>query len=65
MIVKVKLDDWTKKALKSRLGFKMLGGGEMNPIDLIVLCLIEKKDGDTIDLTEKAGKLKKLLDKHS
>ena len=64
MIVKVKLDDWTKKALKSRLGFKMLGGGEMGPMDLIIYSLIEKKDGDTMDLTEKAGKLKKLLDRY-
>ena len=65
MIVKVKIDDWTKKVLKSRLGFKMLGGGELGPIDLIVYSLIEKKDGDTMDLTEEAGKLQKLLDKHS
>jgi hypothetical protein len=65
MIVKVKIDDWTKKVLKSRLGFKMLGGGEMTPIDLIILSLIEKKkNGETLDLTEKAGKLKKLLDRH-
>jgi len=65
MIVKVKIDDWTKKVLKSRLGFKMLGGQEMNPIDLIILSLIEKKkSGETVDLTEKAGKLKKLLDRH-
>jgi len=64
MIVKVKIDDWTKKVLKSRLGFKMLGGGEMSPIDLIIYSLIEKKDGDTMDLTEEAGRLQKLLDRH-
>jgi hypothetical protein len=64
MIVKVKIDDWTRKVLKSRLGFKMLGGQEMNPIDMIVYSLIKREDGDILDLTEKAGKLRKLLDKH-
>ena len=67
MIVKVKLDDWAKKRLKSNLGFKMLAGGSdsLSPNDLIVLSLIEREDGDTMDLTEEAGKLKKLLDRHS
>jgi hypothetical protein len=36
----------------------------MKPNDLIILSLIEKKDGDTMDLTEEAGKLAKLLDRH-
>ena len=66
MIVKVKLDDWAKKRLKSNLGFKMLAGGSdsLSPNDLIVLSLIEREDGDTMDLTEEAGKLQKLLDRH-
>jgi len=67
MIVKIKLDDWAKKKLKSRMGFKMLAGGSgsLNPNDLLILSLIEKEDGDTMDLTEEAGKLAKLLDRHS
>tara|TARA_Y100000296_G_C5005290_1_gene172253 strand:+ start:320 stop:523 length:204 start_codon:yes stop_codon:yes gene_type:complete len=66
MIVKIKLDDWTKKILKSRIGFKMLGRGQdgLEPNDLLILSLISKKDGDTMDLTKEAGKLQKLLDKH-
>ena len=67
MIVKIKLDDWAKRKLKSRMGWAMLAGGadSMKPNDLIILSLIEKEDGDTMDLTEEAGKLKKLLDEHS
>ena len=67
MIVKKKLDDWAKKRLKSNLGFKMLGQGadSLNPNDLIIYSLIQKEDGDVIDLTEEAGKLEKLLDRHS
>jgi len=67
MIVKIKIDDWAKKRLKSNMGFKMLGQGadSLSPNDLIVLSLIQKEDGDTMDLTEEAGKLAKLLDKHS
>ena len=67
MIVKIKLDDWAKKRLKNNLGFKMLGLGEdsLTPNDLLVYSLINKEDGDTMDLTEEAGKLAKLLDKHS
>ena len=67
MIVKIKLDDWAKKKLKSRLGISMLGGGaeSLKPTDLIILSLINKEDGDTMDLTEEAGKLQKLLDKSS
>mgnify|MGYP001437548714 FL=1 len=67
MIVKIKLDDWAKKRLKSNMGFKMLGQGaeSLSPNDLIVLSLIQKEDGDTMDLTEEAGKLAKLLDRHS
>ena len=67
MIVKVKLDDWAKKRLKSNMGFKMLGGGadSLSPADLIILSLINKEDGGTMDLTKEAGKLEKLLDKHS
>ena len=66
MIVKIKLDDWAKKVLKNRMGFKMLGQGadSLSPNDLIILSLISKEDGDTMDLTEEAGKLQKLLDKH-
>jgi len=67
MIVKIKLDDWAKKRLKSNMGFKMLGQGaeSLSPNDLIIYSLISKEDGDTMDLTEEAGKLAKLLDKHS
>tara|TARA_Y100000593_G_scaffold42861_1_gene82000 strand:- start:2933 stop:3136 length:204 start_codon:yes stop_codon:yes gene_type:complete len=66
MIVKIKLDDWAKKRLKNNLGFKMLGQGKdsLSPNDLIILSLINKEDGDTMDLTEEAGKLKKLLDRY-
>ena len=62
MIVKIKLDDWAKKVLKGRMGFKLLAAGtdSLSPNDLIVLSLIEKRDGDTMDLTEEAGKLEKL-----
>ena len=67
MIVKIKLDDWAKKRLKSNMGFKMLGQGadSLSSNDLIILSLIQKEDGDTMDLTKEAGKLEKLLDKHS
>ena len=49
------------------MGIKMLGGGadSLSPNDLIIYSLINKEDGDTMDLTEEAGKLAKLLDKHS
>ena len=67
MIVKIKLDDWTKKKLEGRLGVSVLGGGmeSLKLTDLIILSLINKEDGDTMDLTEEAGKLAKLLDKSS
>jgi len=67
MIVTIKIDDWAKKKLKSNLGFKMLGQGQdsLSPNDLIILSLINKEDGGTMDLTKEAGKLEKLLDKHS
>jgi|TARA_R110000824_G_scaffold381649_2_gene574509 hypothetical protein len=67
MIVKIKLDDWAKKKLEGRLGVSVLGGGleSLKPTDLIILSLINKEDGDTMDLTEEAGKLQKLLDKSS
>ena len=67
MIVKIKLDDWAKRKLKSRMGWGMLAGGadSLKPNDLIILSLIEKKDGDTMDLTEEAGKLEKLLNRYS
>ena len=67
MIVKIKLDDWAKRKLKSRMGWGMLAGGagSLKPNDLIILSLIEKKDGDTMDLTQEAGKLEKLLNRHS
>jgi len=67
MIVKIKLDDWAKRKLKSRMGWKMLGQGadSLSPNDLLILSLIQKEDGDTMDLTEEAGKLAKLLDRHS
>ena len=66
MIVKIKLDEWAKKKLKSRMGIKMLAGGadNLNPNDLIILSLVKREDGDTMDLTEEASKLQKLLDRH-
>ena len=66
MIVKIKLDNWAKKKLKGRMGIKMLGGGadSLSPNDLIIYSLINKEDGDTMDLTEEAGKLQKLIDSH-
>ena len=65
MIVKIKLDAWAKKKLKNRMGMKMLGGGELSVPELLILSLIEKEDGDTMDLTKEAGKLEKVLNKHS
>tara|TARA_B100000686_G_scaffold265228_1_gene279490 strand:+ start:330 stop:533 length:204 start_codon:yes stop_codon:yes gene_type:complete len=67
MIVKIKLDDWAKKKLQSRMGLKMLAMGKesMSPNDYLIWSLTEKQDGDTMDLTEEAGKLTKLLDRHS
>ena len=67
MIVKIKLDEWARMKLKSRIGISMLGGGadSLKPTDLIILSLINKEDGATMDLTEEAGKLQKLFDKHS
>jgi hypothetical protein len=65
MIVKIKLDDWAKKKLKNRMGMKMLGGGELSVPELLILSLIEKEDGDTMDLTEEAGKLQKTFDRYS
>jgi len=49
------------------MGFQMLGRGaeSLSPSDYIILSLIGKEDGDTMDLTEEAGKLAKLLDKNS
>ena len=66
MIVKIKIDDWGKKKLKSRIGMKMLGGGadSLSVADLLILSLTEKHDGDTMDLTEE-GKLQEVLDLHS
>ena len=66
MIVKIKLDDWAKKKLKSRMGWGMLARGaeSLNVNDLLILSLIGKEDGDTMDLTEEAGKLQKVFNKH-
>ena len=66
MIIKIKIDDWTKKVLKSRMGIKMLANGadSMSPNDYLILSLISKEDGDTMDLTQEAGKLKKLLERY-
>ena len=67
MIVKIKMDEWAQKKLKSRLGMRMLRGGQdcLSAPELLILSLASKEDGDTMDLTEEAGKLKKLLDRHS
>jgi hypothetical protein len=67
MIVKIKLDDWARKKLQSRLNIKMISVGKdsITPNDYIIWSLIEKEDGDTMDLTEEAGKLAKLLDRYS
>ena len=47
------------------MGLKMLGGGELSVPELITYSIICKEDGDTIDLTEEAGKLEELLNKNS
>jgi hypothetical protein len=64
MIVKIKIDKWAQAKLKSRLGMRILSGGKdiLSAPELLVLSLTSKEDGDTMDLTEKAGKLQKLLD---
>ena len=66
MIIKIKIDDWAKKVLNSRMGIKMLANGadSMSPNDYLILSLISKEDGDTMDLTQEAGKLKKLLERY-
>ena len=66
MIVKIKLDDWAKKRLKGRMGIKMIARGQdsLNLNDMLIYSLILKKDGDTMDLTQEAGKLQKLIDTH-
>ena len=66
MIVKIKIDDWAKKRLKGRMGIKMIAKGEdsLNLNDMLIYSLILKEDGDTMDLTEEAGKLQKLIDRH-
>jgi hypothetical protein len=67
MIVKIKLDNWSKRKLKGRLGLKMLGGGvdSLSVPELIIYSLTLKEDGDLMDLTKETGKLQKLMDKHS
>ena len=64
MIVKMKIDEWAQRTLKSRLGMRVLAGGKdvLSAPELLILSLASKKDGDTMDLTEEAGKLQKLLD---
>ena len=66
MIVKIKLDDWARKRLKGRMGIKMIAKGQdsLNLNDMLIYSLILKEDGDTMDLTEEAGKLQKLIDSH-
>jgi hypothetical protein len=67
MIVKIKLDDWAKQRLKGRMNVKMIARGQdsLNLNDMLIYSLILKEDGDTMDLTQEAGKLKKLIDRHS
>ena len=66
MILKIKLDDWARKRLKGRMGIKMIAKGQdsLNLNDMLIYSLILKEDGDTMDLTEEAGKLQKLIDSH-
>ena len=66
MIVKIKLDDWAKKRLKGRMGIKMIARGQdsLNLNDMLIYSLTLKENGDTMDLTQEAGKLQKLMDSH-
>ena len=66
MIVKIKLDDWARKRLKGRMGIKMIARGQdsLNLNDMLIYSLTLKEDGDMMDLTQEAGKLQKLIDRH-
>ena len=66
MIVKIKLDDWAKERLKGRMGIKMIARGKdrLNLNDMLIYSLTLKEDGDMMDLTQEAGKLQKLIDRH-
>lgn len=66
MIVKIKLDDWAKNKLRGRLGIKSLATGKqsMDATDHLIWLLLQKEDGDTMDLTKEAGKLANLLEMH-
>ena len=66
MTVTIKLDDWAKKRLKGRMGIKMIARGQdsLNLNDMLIYSLILKEDGDTMDLTQEAGTLEKLMDSH-
>ena len=59
--VTIKMDEAAQKKLMSRLILREVGGGHLSAMELLVLSLIKKKDGDVMDLTEEAGKLDKLL----
>ena len=68
----IKIDDKGRKKLRSRLTLRMLGGGDLSPPEFLwaVLLGLEPKwekylKGETLDLTEEAGKLQKLLDAKS
>ena len=66
MIVKIKIDDWAKERLKGRMGIKMIARGQdsLNLNDMLIYSLTLKEDGDMMDLTQEAGKLQKLIDRH-
>ena len=59
--VTIKMDEAAQKKLMSRLVLREIGGGHLNAMELLVLSLAKKKDGDVMDLTKEAGKLDKLL----
>jgi hypothetical protein len=70
MILKIKIDEKGLKQIKNRMGVKMMGGGPdcLSVPEVLWLYLIQGekfKSGEVMDLTEKGGKLQKVLDSHS
>jgi hypothetical protein len=71
MILKIKIDEKGLKQIKSVIGMKMLGSGtdSLSVPEILWLALIEKEEyrtgKKTMDLTEKAGKLARCLDRYS
>ena len=71
MILKIKIDEKGLKQIKNRIGTKMLGSGtdSLSVPEILWLALISKEEyrtgKQTMDLTEKAGKLRGVLDRYS